>query len=149
MLRVISHRDQPVTEWRPGNKTRLLASAASGTSKLLVGEQWFEPGAGAPTHRHPDAEEVVVVVAGTGEFWCDGEETTLEADEAIVFPPGSSHGFRAVGNELLHVWAASSAAAKATIYDDDPEVVIFIGGTQGEELDRTRRKSRARDVGFH
>jgi len=50
-------------EWRPGVKTRMLASARTGATALCIFEQWVAPGAGAPTHSHP-VEEVLIVREG-------------------------------------------------------------------------------------
>ena len=78
-MNVIDHRGQELSSWRAGNTTRLNVGAATGASRLCIIEQWFEPGAGAPTHTHFDTEETVTVLEGRAEFWLGEERAELEA----------------------------------------------------------------------
>ncbi|MEA2329869.1 MAG: hypothetical protein QOH58_7 [Thermoleophilaceae bacterium] len=137
---VITHAEQPVAEWRKGNRTRLDASEALGTKKLATGEQWFEPGTGAPVHSHPDGlEEIIVVLSGRGEFSVDGQGAELAVGQTLIVPPWAHHGFQAVGDEVLNIWAAFSSPAPPTVYDADPERVILFGAKSGAALDANRR----------
>ena len=131
--------EQPVESWRPGNRTRLWAAKSTGSTRLCVGEQWFEPGAGAPTHSHPkDVEEVISVLSGSMDFWIDGERATLRPGQTVVIPGLTHHGFAAVGDEELHIAGAFSSAAPPTIFDETPQDVVEIGGVEGTRLDSTR-----------
>jgi mannose-6-phosphate isomerase-like protein (cupin superfamily) len=90
-----------------------------------------------------DVEEVVTVLAGRGDFWVDGEHVELEADQSIVFPGGSHHGFTAIDERPLHIRAAFSGPTVPTVYDEDAGAVVEFGGREGEPLDATRT-TRAR-----
>lgn len=52
-------------------------------------------------HIHPDAEELVVILRGTGTMTLDGQEHAVQAEDVIYIPPGSMHELRNTGNELL------------------------------------------------
>ena len=137
---IVRKDDKPVASWRPGKRGVLHAAASvGGTSQLIVNESWNETGIGAPTHHHPDGlEEIILVLEGTAEFWVDGEHSILEAGDLVILPPYSHHGFKNIGAESLHVFAVFSTATAATIFDDRPDEIVFIGGTEGERLDSQR-----------
>jgi quercetin dioxygenase-like cupin family protein len=143
-MRLVGWGDAPKEAWRPGNETRLHASAAGGSERLCVGEQWFAPGTGAPTHHHPeDVEEVISVIAGAMDFHLDGERATLLPGQAVIIPGGAVHGFVARGDQQLHIWGAFSSAAPKTFFVEHPDEVIEIGGVEGDRLDSTRTRRAA------
>lgn len=137
---IVRKDDKPVASWRPGKRGILHAAASvGGTTKLILNESWNDPGVGAPTHMHPDGlEELILVVEGTAEFWIDGEHSILEAGDLAIMPPYVHHGFKNVGEDTLHVLAIFSSATAPTIFDDDPDRVVDIGGTRGDRLDSQR-----------
>ncbi len=139
-MTVVRKGDKSEASWRPGKRGILHAAASvGGTTKLIVNESWNDPGIGAPTHTHPDGlEEIIMVLEGTAEFWVDGEHTMLEAGDLMILPPYSHHGFKNVGTETLHVLAVFSSASAPTIFDDEPDKLVHIGGTTGERLDNQR-----------
>jgi mannose-6-phosphate isomerase-like protein (cupin superfamily) len=124
-VRIVTPTDQTVEEWRPGVRTRLLVSAATGAQSLCVFEQWSEPGRGAPTHTHFDVEEVILVVDGRAEVWIDGETTVLERGGTALVPPHALHGFRNAGTEVLHTLTALPDAAPRVRYEDSGEVMTI------------------------
>ena len=139
---VIREGDQERVEWRPGVLTRLRAGAALGTERLAVLEQWHEPGRGAPTHTHYDAEELVTVLEGVAEFWIEDEHATLEAGSTVVVPPFRRHGFRNAGEGTLHVLAVISAAEPIVEYDEEAGTVFEIGGRGDVRRDAHRAVRR-------
>jgi quercetin dioxygenase-like cupin family protein len=142
---IVRKADKPVASWRPGKRGILHAAASVGsTTKLIVNESWNDPGVGAPTHMHPDGlEEIIMVLEGTAEFWVDGTHETLEAGDLIVLPPYSHHGFKNIGEDTLHVLAVFSSAEAPTIFDSEPDKIVTIGGTSGDQLDTQRTVSTA------
>jgi mannose-6-phosphate isomerase-like protein (cupin superfamily) len=103
-------------EWRPGVKTRMLASARTGATALCIFEQWVAPGAGAPTHSHP-VEEVLIVREGEAEIWFDGESARVTAGQSVPVPAGRKHGFRNSGTATLHIHAVLASP----IFEATPE----------------------------
>ncbi len=139
MLKLVNWGEMGTAQWRPGNETKLHAAASTGTERICVGEQWFEPGIGAPTHYHPDdVEEVISVLAGEMDFHIDGEHASVSAGQAVIIQGGAVHGFVATGTDRLHIWGAFSSAAPKTFFVESPADVIEIGGVEGERLDGTR-----------
>ena len=66
---LIRAEEAPLVEWRAGVRTRLHRTSSASPDGLCVVEQWSDPGAGAPTHRHANAEELVLVATPYGPEW--------------------------------------------------------------------------------
>ncbi|MCP3385702.1 cupin domain-containing protein [Bradyrhizobium sp. CCGUVB4N] len=98
----------PLEEWRPGVKTRMVTSARNGATALCIFEQWVDPGTGAPTHSHP-VEEVLTVREGEAEMWIEGERIAVTAGQSLLVPAGRQHGFRNSGTSTLHIHAVLAA----------------------------------------
>ena len=54
-------------------------------------------------HIHPDAEELVVVMSGSGTAFLDGESSPVTAGDVIHIPPDTEHEIRNTSDELLGV----------------------------------------------
>ena len=119
-MKIISHAERPLEEWRAGVETRMQVSAVNGALQLCIFEQWVAPECGAPTHSHP-VEEVLWVVTGKAEIWLDRESSVLTSGQSIVVPAHRKHGFRNVGSESLHIYAVlASPIFEATFDDREP-----------------------------
>lgn len=136
---IVDHAVEPVVSWRPGNRTLRHCDKRLGAEELTAGEQWFEPGTGAPLHFHPEpVEEVICIISGSMCFWHDGDETIAGAGQSIVIPPNVRHGFVAL--EELHIGGGGlSSAVQTTIFDEEPTVIYDIGDTEGIRVDEHRR----------
>jgi mannose-6-phosphate isomerase-like protein (cupin superfamily) len=118
----------PLVEWRPGVLTRLYAAGSTGSDSLCVMEQVCDPGAGAPPHRHDGIEEVLLVLSGRARAHVGDEKTELGGGDSVVVPAGSRHGFTNVGSDSLRILAIFAAATPQAVYEDEPGVVLEIGG---------------------
>ena len=71
------------------------------------------PGKGHERHNHPDADEILYVLAGTGEQMVDDTDTfTARAGDTIWVPKGAFHSTVNTGYEpmvLLAVYAPAGA----------------------------------------
>lgn len=132
----VRDREQATVEWRPGVVTKLRASRATGATALCVIEQWCAAGAGAPPHVHPNAEEVIVVLAGTAAFVIDGDAAELTAGDTAILRAATPHSFRNVGDDTLHILAAFSAAEPVADYLAGDAHTI--GSEGGRRLDAHR-----------
>jgi quercetin dioxygenase-like cupin family protein len=119
-MTVIEHAGQPREPWRAGVETRMIASAAVGTTQLAVFEQWCEPGLGAPAHLHA-VEEILTVLEGEAEVWIEGERRRLVAGHSAIVPAGRKHGFTNTGEGILRVQAILAAPVFEAAYDDARE----------------------------
>jgi mannose-6-phosphate isomerase-like protein (cupin superfamily) len=52
-------------------------------------------------HIHPDAEELVVITTGRGEFRIGAETKSVETGDVAYIPPGAEHALTNPGPELL------------------------------------------------
>jgi quercetin dioxygenase-like cupin family protein len=119
-LTIIDHASQPKDEWRLGVLTRMVASAAVGSSQLAVFEQWCDPGLGAPAHLHA-VEEILTVLEGQAEVWVDDERRQLTAGQSALIAAGRKHGFTNTGTGTLRVQAILASPVFEAAYDDARE----------------------------
>jgi quercetin dioxygenase-like cupin family protein len=90
----------------------LLDEASAGTDELVLGRTALPPGARHERHRHPNCDEFLVVLAGSGEIYTDeGREAAREGD--VVFTPaGHWHGFDNTSDEeVLLLWGWRGAGS--------------------------------------
>ncbi len=116
-MRIIDHAEQEQEQWRPGVLTRMRISAVTGSAQLCVFEQWCDPGCGAPTHLHA-VEEVLTVLEGQAEVWVGEDRATLTAGHSVIIPAGHRHGFRNVGETMLHMEAILAEPIFEAAFDD-------------------------------
>jgi mannose-6-phosphate isomerase-like protein (cupin superfamily) len=128
----------PLVEWRPGVRTRLYAAGSTGAESLCVMEQLCDPGSGAPPHRHEDIEEVLFVLAGRALVHVGDEASELGEGDSVVVPAGSRHGFTAAGTDVLRILAIFAAPTPRAEYEDEPGVVLEIGGRGAKRRDAHR-----------
>lgn len=119
-MTVVDHASQPKDEWRQGVLTRMIASAATGTSQIAVFEQWCGPGLGAPAHLHA-VEEILTVLEGEALVWVEEERRQLTAGQSAVIPAGRKHGFHNTGAGTLRVQAILASPVFEAAYDDARE----------------------------
>ena len=120
-MRIVDHEGQASEQWRPGVRTRMHVSAATGSVQLCVFQQWCEPGKGAPTHLHA-VEEVLTVLEGEAEMWIEDAKATLRAGQSMIVPAGRKHGFRNIGDGTLQVQAILAAPMFEASFEDRNEV---------------------------
>jgi quercetin dioxygenase-like cupin family protein len=126
--RIVENAEQPVLASGPGARSRVLAAASTGAEHMSVVERWLAPGAEVPLHQHPEGvEEVIWVRRGTAEFRLGDETAVVGPDTTVIVPPGLRHGFAAVGDEELHLFARWSAAAPLAAWEDGREEVEVPG----------------------
>ena len=87
-MTVISHHRLEFADL-PGRISADPFEAISASSSVRVVQLERTPGRKA--HRHPASEEVIYVVAGSGEVWIDGETEAVAEGDIIHIPPGAAH----------------------------------------------------------
>jgi quercetin dioxygenase-like cupin family protein len=138
MTEFLEVSEQTVEEWRPGVTTRLIAAAANGARTLCAFEQHSQAGTGAPQHRHPHDEELIVVLEGTADFTVDGVVRRISEGTAVIVPPGAVHSFVNAGQHVLRTIAIFGSASPTVVYEDEPEVTMTIGSAGGHGVHRSR-----------
>lgn len=69
----------------------------TGASQLTVIDVGLAPGKGHDFHKHPDQEEVILVVAGKVEQWVDREKRILGPGDSAFIPADVVHASFNVG----------------------------------------------------
>jgi quercetin dioxygenase-like cupin family protein len=90
----------------------LLDERGAGSTQLVLGRTVLPPGARHERHRHPNADEFLLVMRGRGEIYTDeGEEAAAEGD--VVFTPaGHWHGFNNTSDDdVLLIWGWRGAGS--------------------------------------
>lgn len=83
----------------PGRTATELISAAVGGYDVTVRQVVIPPGApGRGQHTHPDCAEVMLVLAGDGEFAAGDETWAAGPGDVIVVSPGQPHRTRNTGS---------------------------------------------------
>jgi mannose-6-phosphate isomerase-like protein (cupin superfamily) len=121
-MKPIVHQDQSRETWRPGVESRMLTSAQNGATALCLFEQWVAPGNGAPTHRHP-VEEVLMVREGEADMWIEDDHVKVTAGQSLIIPAGRRHGFSNSGKGTLHVQAILASPIFEALPDGATETV--------------------------
>jgi len=81
--------DPEVLDW--GQLRWLSNPPATGAKDLTVIDVTLQPGKGHNFHKHPDQEEVILVVAGQVEQWLDQEQRLLGPGDPVFIPAGVVH----------------------------------------------------------
>lgn len=56
-----------------------------------------------PAHSHPNGEEVIYIVTGSGRVWIDGTVDSVKAGSVVLFPQGKPHMLQNNGTEEMKV----------------------------------------------
>jgi quercetin dioxygenase-like cupin family protein len=56
-----------------------------------------------PAHSHPNGEEVIYIVHGSGKVMIEGVVEPVKAGSAVLFPQGQVHMLRNTGSEDMKV----------------------------------------------
>lgn len=120
MAKAIDHNVQSLEKWRDGVMTRMRISAVVGSHQLCIFEQYCDAGLGAPMHVHA-VEEILEVIAGNAEIVIGDDTLIVAANQSVLIPAGKRHGFKNVGDGILHVRATIASSIFEGAYDDKSE----------------------------
>ena len=56
-----------------------------------------------PAHSHPQGEEVIYIISGTGRVLVEGEVAPVRAGSTVLFPQGAVHMLHNTGEEEMKV----------------------------------------------
>ena len=56
-----------------------------------------------PAHSHPNGEEVIYIIRGSGRVMVSGEVSPVSEGTAVLFPQGAVHMLHNTGNEEMKV----------------------------------------------
>lgn len=89
----------------PGRRLRWLADAQRlGARHLSACLIRVAPGEKVrPAHSHPNGEELIYILEGSGRVLVDGEVAPVRAGTAVLFPQGSVHMLHNTGEAEMKV----------------------------------------------
>ena len=96
----------------------LVDSVAAGAEHVVFGRAVFAPGeSGHQWHRHPGAEEFVMIVRGQGLVLDGDNEIPVRAGDVAFHAKGAWHGFRNTSKteeaEMIWGWAGAASRSQA------------------------------------
>jgi quercetin dioxygenase-like cupin family protein len=86
---VREHVAPEILDW--GQLRWLSHPPSTGAGQLTVIDVTLAPGKGHDFHRHPDQEEVLLIIAGRVEQWVDREKRILGPGDSAFVPKGVVH----------------------------------------------------------
>ena len=69
-----------------------------------------------PAHSHPNGEEVIYIITGSGRVLVSGEVRPVQAGMAVLFPQGAVHMLHNTGSEEMKVVCFFSPATSLANY---------------------------------
>jgi quercetin dioxygenase-like cupin family protein len=114
---------------RPGLRVSFPFHSATGTASTATVLFELDPGAELPVHTD-SAEELLVVVQGTGEARVGDEVGPIGTHEVALVPPMAPHGLRNVGDDVLRVLGTFSASTVVSTFaegleSDVPQIFVI------------------------
>jgi oxalate decarboxylase/phosphoglucose isomerase-like protein (cupin superfamily) len=107
-------------EW--GSIKWLVTPSSTDGAGLTFGEVVLQPGRGHDRHNHPDAEEILYVLSGTGEQMLDdGESFPVGAGDTIYVPTAVYHSTRNTGWEPLRLLALYNPGGAEKVLEGLPD----------------------------
>jgi len=102
--------DAAVKEFHRLSSHILMDAGELGSRHMTV--TWVEvpPGVSQELHSHEEAEQVYVVVQGTGTLSATGDTERLEPGDLALIPPASDHSIANEGETTLAVLSVQSPA---------------------------------------
>ncbi len=105
----IATAEQSLRNERAGQVSYLLlAPGQFGSDRMAITMVHGEPGSEQPMHSHPEAEQVYIVVSGSGLMKVDDEERQVGAGTLVHIPRGAMHAIRNTGTEPIVYVSATS-----------------------------------------
>ena len=99
------------------------STGSAGMSAVTI---FFAPGKGHARHNHPEADQIIYVIAGQGEMMIEFEEgrpatQTITAGDLVYIPKGAYHSTFNTGWEPIRILAVYSPAGPESYMRESPE----------------------------
>src|SRR5262245_40895100 len=111
--------EAPIEEWHRLRSHVLMDAGELGSRNMSV--TWLEVPAGAEQqlHSHEEAEQVYVVVRGTGAMSVAGDTQSVGEGDLILVPPATDHSIANDGNvPLVCISVQSPPVTVAELYGE-------------------------------
>jgi quercetin dioxygenase-like cupin family protein len=115
-MNVIDMDTYELTPVAPGLRVGFPLHSATGTASTATVLFELDPGAELAVHQD-SAEELLIVLQGTGEARVGDEVGRLETNQVAVVPPMAPHGMRNIGDDVLRVFGTFSASTVISTFE--------------------------------
>ena len=108
----------------PGRKLRwVVTNGNTNAQHCTMCVIQVEPGQTVkPAHSHPNGEEVIYIVEGSGRVWIEGEIEPVKAGCAVLFPQGKIHMLQNSGDTVMKVACFFAPPSDLSTYKFFPEI---------------------------
>lgn len=113
---VVESSDFPAESFPWGTLRWLCNQRLSPGAEQTLGTCEIFPGARNPVHYHPNCEELLYMLSGTGRHSFDGEEIELRPGSLIRIPAGVRHNLVNTGNEPITCLISFSTGDRQTVF---------------------------------
>lgn len=113
--------DWGTLKWMSEPNTTEAERFSSGTVQL-------KPGKGHERHNHPDSEEIIYVISGTGTQTVDGDEREITSGDMIYIPEGVYHSTMNTTWEPLRLLVVYAPPGPEQVLRDAPDSTILPPG---------------------
>ncbi|MCL5961807.1 MAG: cupin domain-containing protein [Chloroflexi bacterium] len=90
-----------IDDFKRFSSEKFLRNVVRETGRSLMCLLCFEPGQTFPLHKHPDSDEYLYVMEGSGEVVVDSETVQVQAGAVLLRPAGAWHNIKNNGNDRL------------------------------------------------
>lgn len=113
---VVHHAAVPVDRFPWGSLQWLCNERLSSECQQTFGISEILPGAKNPLHYHPNCEELLFVLQGTGRHSYDDATVDLKPGSLIRIPAGVRHNLINTGTESLRCLITFSTGDRQTVF---------------------------------
>lgn len=113
-----------------GRLALTTAPEVNGATKFSAGVVFVPPGQGHSRHNHPDAEEIIFVISGTGEQMVEDENGTpdtraVSAGCTIFVPDSRFHSTLNTGDTPMQLFVVYSPTGPEKMLREAPDFRII------------------------
>jgi len=113
------HESEVAAVSLPGREHKMIIGPGRfGDAKnMCFGVADFPPRRHAPPHVHEQAEEILYVLTGSGEFYFDGKPEPVRPGSCVYVPAGVTHSINNLSDQVLKVVYVFSPPVAQGSYD--------------------------------
>lgn len=117
VLKLVDGRNEPIKDLDGASRTILVDEQTVNANEITFGHSKYEPKTSMhKKHTHPNAEEIMYILAGRGVAGVNDEETIVSSGDTIWVPKGAVHWFSNPFDEpceFVFIYTKSSLAKAA------------------------------------
>lgn len=127
--RFVNPSDVETQQFPWGTLKWMSAPGVTGASEFSAGIVQLKPGKGHERHNHPDSEEILYVVSGSGKQSVDGEQREIGPGEMVYIPRGVYHSTINTSWQPLVLVAVYGPPGPEKVLEELPDCELLPPGT--------------------